>query len=107
MNIIDAAQRQSETTVQQANDEPPQFRLVNWMPFPWDVIGWVDAACGDLIIEGILICQVGVQVFALVKQPVGFDDRAWGALLDTSVVLARQADPDRFEGTTSMWEPGT
>jgi hypothetical protein len=84
----------------------PPIRLVEWLPFPWNVIGCATVACGDLVVEDVLICAIGTAAFALVKRPAGMTEREWGQLGDAALALVRQADPGALDGTADLFGPG-
>jgi len=84
----------------------PSIRLIEWVPFPWDVIGCATVACGDLVVEDVLICAISTAAFALVKRPAGLAEREWGELADTVLALVREADPGALKGTTDLFGSG-
>lgn len=80
----------------------PVFRLVAWCPFFWRVLGNARIASNDLIAD-VEICEIAGEVFALGRRPAGFSDAEWSAMLDTAVMLVREAYPEAFAGTIDLF----
>ena len=74
------------------------FRLVSWCPFFWQVIGCAEVASGDLVVDDILICAIGTEVFAMVKRPTAMTEREWGELADNPSSWHVKPIPTRSPG---------
>jgi hypothetical protein len=87
----------------------PAFRLLSWFPFFFNVVGCATVAQGDqgdLVVDDVLICAIGTEVFALVKRPATMTESEWGELSYAAVALVRKADPGALAGTTDLFGAG-
>jgi hypothetical protein len=88
---------------------PLRWREISWpwFPYPWHVIGRAEIACGDRVVEDILICVWRAKVFALVKWSSAMTEHECGQLADAAIALVREADPESLAGMIDLFGPGT